>query len=151
MTQVATLSKILQIKEKEMLDVQLEHVASIEAFETVATELYELLKRKENAESAQEEALQDSFSIEEMLEQMNYIDSLHKRILFVQQKVNEARSRMNEKQEELTAAHVEMKKYESIIKRRNEEQLAEENRIKRALMDEVSMQQFLKQKGGTYG
>src|SRR5699024_6011233 len=104
-----------------------------------------------SAETTYEAYIQETTSIENILEQMNYIDSLNKQIISVQKAVNRARDEMNIKQEELTSAHVEMKKYESIIEKRKKEHAEIVEKSERSFMDEISMQQYLNQKGGTYG
>ena len=68
---------------------------SVEAFETVATELYELLKKKEETLEEQQERMQDGFSIDEIHHYARFIGSLEKKIAEVQQKVMQARSKMN--------------------------------------------------------
>ncbi len=143
-----TLSKILNIREKEKKDAQLEHHESAIHFEKVATELYALLHKKESAEELYEKDFEKLTSIDKIREQMVYIESLNRQIIKMQEQVNEARNVMEVKQVKLTDAHVEVKKFEKIIEFRKHEQLKSERRAEQIMMDEISTQQYISRKLG---
>lgn len=146
MADILALSKILHVREREKHDAQKIYHQSIEYFEGVATQLYNLLKKKEKAEEAHEEYIQSTIPIDKIREQITYIENLNKQILQLQQEVQAARSEMESKQVILTDAHVEMKKFEKIITHRKKEQEELIQRNEKITMDEISVQQYLNQK-----
>lgn len=143
-----TLSKILNIREKEKKDAQLAHHESTVYFEKVATKLHSLLVKKENVEKSYEEDSEKVISIDQIREQMAYIEYLTQQIVTMQEQVDEARNLMEVKQVKLTDAHVEVKKYEKIIEFRKHEQLKTELRNEQIMMDEISTQQYVSRKIG---
>lgn len=143
-----TLSKILNIREKEKKDAQLAHYESTIYFEEVASKLHSLLVEKESAEELYENAVGKVTSIDKIREQTAYIEYLTKQIVVMQEEVNEARSTMEVKQGKLTDAHVEVKKYEKIIEFRKLEHLKSELREDQIMMDEISTQQYVSRKIG---
>lgn len=142
MSNTAVLHKILHVKEKEKNDAQVEKVRAVEYFEHIATQLYEELKVKENAETTLQHVMRESSTITTIKEQSLYISMLHKKILALQQKVQAARSEMEKKQVIFTEAHVEVKKIEKLIELRENELKAMEQKQETLLMDEVSIRQF---------
>lgn len=145
--QVGSLQKILQVREREKKDAQLAHHKSIQMFEEIATKLYTLLKKKEDAERSYDQYIKETTSIEIIREQMDYLDALNKQIIGMQQEVKKARKMMETRQEKLTGAHVEVKKFESVIESRKQDEKMIANRKEQALMDEISSQQYLARKG----
>lgn len=143
-----TLSKILNIREKEKKDAQLAHHESMVYFEKIATKLYTLLNKKENAEELYEKDFEKLTSIDKIREQTAYIEILNQQIIRMQEQVNEARNEMEVKQLKLTDAHVEVKKYEKIIEFRKHEQLMSAHRAEQIMMDEISTQQYVSRKLG---
>ncbi|MFZ3576607.1 flagellar export protein FliJ [Virgibacillus sp. DJP39] len=146
MGEILALSKILNIREREKNDAQKIYRQSIEYFEGVATQLYNLLKRKEEAEGIQEKYLQNTIPIDKIREQLIYIENLSKQITQLQKEVQSARSEMESKQEKLSEAHVEVKKFEKIITFRQNEQEEIIKKNEKLMMDEISVQQYLNQK-----
>lgn len=142
MAETAVLTKILHVREQEKKDAQIEQINASDKFEKVATELYTHLKTKEQAESNLEEFMQESSAINKIKEQSLYIQSLNKKIMALQLRVQQARKEMEEKQEILTYAHVEVKKIESMIEKREKEFLENEKKLENALMDEISIRQY---------
>lgn len=146
MAQTVALSKILTVREREKKDAQLLYHQSIENFEKTATRLYDLLKRRENAEDSYNVFLEGTASIDRIMEQTTYITAMNKQITTLQYSVQKARSTMEAKQEKLTDAHVEVKKFEKIIESRETEQKKMALKLEQASMDEISIQQFLSRK-----
>lgn len=136
---------MLHLREKEKENAQIAHHQSQAVFEEVATELYTLLKKKETAESTYELNLYEALPIEQMKHQLAYIESLNRKIVKLQQSVQKAREAMEQKQALLTEAYVEVKKYEKVIENRNEEEIKLSLKHEQALMDELSIQQYLSQ------
>ena len=148
MGQTEALSKILHVREKEKKDAQLAHHQSIEFFEKVANKLYDVLRKKEDAEDFYQINLQATISIDKMKDQITYIESLNKRIVAIEEDVKRARAKMETKQLLLTDAHVEVKKYEKIIQFRKDEQIIIAHKMEQISMDEISIQQYLSRKLG---
>lgn len=140
-----TLNKVLNVREREKLSAQKDYNLSIATFENVATKLYSLLKKKEEAQESQEISMQVPTSIEMIKYQSEYIEQLTVKIANMQKEVQLARYKMDQKHEELTEAHVEVKKFEKMIeikKKTEDERLRKEEA---AAMDEISIQQYLSQ------
>lgn len=146
MVEVVGLNKIREIRENEKKVAQSAYSKSMETFEKIATELYNLLRTKEIAEASFESYIQNTTSIEKIKEQAAYIEKLNQRIQSVQLLVQRARNDMEIKQEKLSNAYVEVKKFDKIIefKQKNEIELAK--RKESNWMDEMSMQQYLSHK-----
>lgn len=142
MSKIKVFEKVLDVRESEKQTAQKEQLEAQSEFEKVATELYELLKNKELAEKKLHEVLTESSSIAEMKNMSFYIQSLVKKTPMLQKKVQLARRKMEEKQEDLTEAHVEVKKIEKMIENRRLAQKLEDDRVEKILMDEISIQQY---------
>jgi flagellar FliJ protein len=148
MTEPIVLSKILRIREQEKMDAQKAYQQSMSFFEDIAGRLYSMLKKKEKAEIFYERNLQESVSVEIAREQSAYIECLNKQIIQLQTEVNAARNKMNSKQIKLTDAHIEVKKFEQIINNRIQEKNLALRRYENELMDDVSIQQYLRGQTG---
>lgn len=146
MAEIIALSKVLNVRESEKHDAQIDYHQSIQYFEGVATKLYTLLKKKEKAEEVQEDYKQTTTLIDKIREQISYIESINKQISQLQQEVQAARTEMEAKQVKLTDAHVEVKKFEKIITYRKKEQEELFQKSEKKFMDEISVQQYLNQK-----
>jgi len=145
MSQTAVLYKVLEVKEQEKQQAQINRVRAVDEFEKVAHQLYQQLKEKEVAEERYIEKMQDQFTIDKMKAQSLYINNLSSRIVMLQQHVQNARQKMEKAQEMLNEAHIEVKKIEKMIDIRETEKAEEERIIENALMDEMSMRQYNKQ------
>lgn len=144
MAQTEVLSKILHIREQEEKNAQVAHHQSVAFFEKVATQLYQLLRKKEDAEEVYGQSIKNPTSIDQIKEQLNYIDQLNKQIIDLQENVNQARSKMEYKQQKLTNAHVEVKKFEKLIENRKGKQRELEMKNEQNSMDEISNQQYFR-------
>ncbi|MDY0408159.1 flagellar export protein FliJ [Virgibacillus soli] len=143
MAEIAVFSKIKSIKDREKMDAQKAYHQSMEIFETIGTKLYNLLRKKEDAEQSYENYLQQQVPIEKVKEQILYIEMLNKKIVDLQREIQLARNDMEMKQEVLTEAYVEVKKFEKIIENRNKEKRETELRLENNMMDEISIRQFM--------
>lgn len=142
MAETAVLTKILNVREQEKIDAQKEQVEARDNFEKVATQLYTNLKTKEQAELTLETYMQESSAINYIKDQSLYIQALNKKIMSLQHHVQKARQEMENKQEVLTEAHVEVKKIEKMIEHRKAAFHAQEQKIEMMMMDEISIRQF---------
>ncbi|WP_080874757.1 flagellar export protein FliJ [Oceanobacillus timonensis] len=145
MAKISSLTKIRDMHDNERQVAQKAFTASQETFEQIAKELYNLLKKKEMAETSFDNAVQASTSIEKIKEQSAYIEKLTNQIQTVQVLVQRARNDMHSKQTKLSEAYIEYKKYEKIIDLKKEETQAMIRKQEADFMDEMSMQQFLRQ------
>ncbi|MFD1414596.1 flagellar export protein FliJ [Oceanobacillus jeddahense] len=145
MAKISSLTKIRDMHDNEKQVAQKAYAESQETFEKIAKELYNLLKKKEIAESSFENAIQASTSIEKIKEQSAYIEKLTNQIQTVQLLVQRARNDMNTKQTKLSEAYIEYKKYDKMIDLKKEKAQAIVKKQEASFMDEMSMQQFLRQ------
>ncbi|SFA77638.1 flagellar FliJ protein [Lentibacillus halodurans] len=145
MTETAALSKVLHIWENEKTHAQKAYQKSIDIFERTATALYELLRKKETAESLYEDYLQQSTPIDKIREQAVYIENLNQQVMRLQHEVQQARNEMENKHERLSDVHVEVKKFEKIIEHRQEASTAMIKKNEKESMDEISIRQYVSQ------
>lgn len=107
-------------------------------FEEVATRLYDLLKKKEDLISFQQERLTIGASIDEISHYANFIDSMEKTIADVQEKVVQARSKMNWHEQKLLEKNLEVRKFEKMREKDFDAFREEQNRIEAKQLDELS-------------
>src|SRR5699024_7739141 len=79
-------------------------------------------------------------------EQSRYISLMKEKINTLQNNVQKARIEMEQKQNALTEAHIEVKKIERLIALREQEQKELLQKQEMSFMDEISMHQFQKQR-----
>lgn len=143
MVNTKTFKKILSLQEKEKNAAQMAYKESVDCFESVATQFYNLLRKKEEVEQKYHYYLENTGSVTAIATHHSYIENIKTKIATIQITVDKARNDMEQKQELLTEAHIELKKYEKLIERKQmkekERELYEENKI----MDETSVRQFL--------
>lgn len=143
MSQTAVLDKLLHVREQEKTHAEVKKRLASDRFEEIATKLYQQLKRKEKAESDLEEVMQVNMTITKLKEQSLYINRLNEQITALERQVQQARSKMEQKQALLTEAYVELKKVEKLIELREEEQEIARKKAENQLMDELSIRQYL--------
>lgn len=136
--------KILTVREQEKNETEQAYKASVQAFEDVATKLYELLQKKESLIAYQTERLQYGSTIDEIHQNARFLDSLEKTIDAVQQKVIQARAKMNWHEERLLEKNLEVRKFEKMKERDFERFQEEQNRLETILLDEISTLAFNK-------
>ncbi|MDL4840063.1 flagellar export protein FliJ [Aquibacillus rhizosphaerae] len=143
MANTKAFQKILSFREREKNEAQIAYKQSVESFEDVATQLYNLLRKKEDVENKYNYYLETMGSVTNIATHYSYIERIKEKITRLETSVNEARHVMDAKQLKLTNAHIETKKYEKLIERKKlklkEHELEQENK----LMDETSIIQFL--------
>lgn len=138
------LQKVLEVKDYEKSDAELDYTKSVKVFEDVATKLYDLLKRKEELTIANEKKLKKGLTIS--LIQMNEktIAYLQKEIDRLQLNTKEARKKMNEKERFLTFKAIDLKKYEKMKEIKQQQFTEDEKRVEQKFLDEISVQQFVR-------
>ncbi|GEM03434.1 hypothetical protein HMI01_04220 [Halolactibacillus miurensis] len=142
MTNIQAFEKILHHQENLKNEAQLEYTSAVSEFETVAEELYQLLKQKETIEDKYQQALHTSGSVTSLMTHHTYLQQLKKRIRHVETTVNEKRSIMEGKRLLLTDQHVEVKKYEKIIDHKWELIKTKEKETESKMLDEASIRQY---------
>ncbi|MEY9975997.1 flagellar export protein FliJ [Lysinibacillus sp. RC79] len=131
--------KVLTIREQEKNETEIAYKESVRSFEDVANKLYDLLKKKEDLLEFQQERLAVGSSIEEIHHYARFIDSLEKTIVDVQQKVVQARAKMNWHEEKLLEKNLEVRKFEKMREKDFKEFQQEQDRIEGIFLDEISL------------
>lgn len=140
--------KVLTFREQEKNETESAYKESIESFETIATELFDLLKKKENVLLEQQEKMSKGFAVNEIHHYARFIESLEKKINSVQQQVIQARSKMNWYEERLLDKTIEVKKYEK-MREKDRDAFQDEMEHKEAeRLDELSTLKFRKNENG---
>lgn len=135
---------ILTVRDQEKKESEAAYKESVKAFEEVATRLYELLKKKEDLLEYQRQRLQIGASIDEISHYANFLTSMEKTITDVQQKVVQARSKMNWHEQKLLEKNLEVRKYEKMKEKDFEAFRVEQNRLETIMLDELSGQAYFK-------
>ena len=130
--------KILDVKEQEKTESEIAFKESIQVFEEIATKLYDLLKKKEDLIAYQQQRLQVGSSIDEINHYSKFINSLEKTIEDVQQKVVQARAKMNWHEQKLLEKNLEVRKYEKMRENDLERFKEDQQRIEAIQLDELS-------------
>lgn len=136
--------KILTVREQEKNETEIAYKESVRTFEEVATKLYELLKKKEDLLNYQQERLTIGASIDEVSHYAKFIDSMEKMIESVQQKVIQARAKMQWHEEKLLEKNLEVRKFEKMKENDFELFKEEQNRLEVIQLDELSCQAYNK-------
>ncbi|MGE7020371.1 flagellar export protein FliJ [Solibacillus cecembensis] len=130
--------KILVVREQEKNESEMAFKESVQVFEEIATKLYDLLKKKEDLTTYQQERLAVGSSIDEINHYSKFIDSMEKTIVDVQQKVVQARAKMNWHEQKLLEKNLEVRKYEKMRENDYEHYKEDQQRIEAIQLDELS-------------
>ncbi|OIJ17836.1 flagellar export protein FliJ [Anaerobacillus alkalidiazotrophicus] len=139
-----TLQKVLEVRENDKLVAEKEFAIATRQFEEAATRLYELLKKKEDYEKHYNNRIEAGIPIFQIQQSYSLLTRLQEQIDQLQYTTQKARENMNRKQNLLVEKSVELKKYEKMKQIKYEEYLEEEKRLENTLMDEISVQLFVK-------
>ncbi|WP_342600685.1 flagellar export protein FliJ [Psychrobacillus sp. FSL H8-0483] len=134
--------KVLTVREQEKSETELAYKESVMVFEKVATELYDLLKKKEETMDAQNNQLTNGLSINHIHHYSNYIVGLQKRIDTLQKEVMQARSKMKWFEEKLLERTLEVRKFEKIKEKDYILFQQEQQRLETIQLDEISSLKF---------
>lgn len=135
---------ILTIRDQEKTESEIAYKESVRAFEEVATKLYDLLKKKEDLISFQQQRLSIGASIDEVSHYANFLTSMEKMIDDVQKKVVQARAKMNWHEQKLLEKNLEVRKFEKMKEKDFELFKEEQNRLETIMLDELSGQAYYK-------
>lgn len=130
--------KILVVKDQEKTESELAFKESVQVFEEIASKLYDLLKKKEDLIEYQQERLKIGSSIDEINHYSKFIDSMEKTIEDAQQKVIQARAKMNWHEQKLLEKSLEVRKYEKMRERDHERFIEDQLHIEAIQLDELS-------------
>ncbi|MEE1132469.1 MAG: flagellar export protein FliJ [Caryophanon sp.] len=136
--------QILTVREQEKSETEQAYKESVRAFEEVATSLYELLRKKESLIAYQTERLKTGSTVDEIHQNARFLDSLEKMVDTVQQKVTQARAKMQWYEERLLEKNLEVRKYEKMKERDFEQFQQEQHRLEGIFLDELSTLTFNK-------
>src|SRR5699024_1956692 len=100
----------------------------------------------EKAESELDVVMKAKATITMSKEQSRYISLMKEKINTLQNNVQKARIEIEQNQNALTEAHIEVKKIERLIALRKQEQKELLQKEEMAIMDEISMLKFQKQR-----
>lgn len=139
---------VLTFRELEKTETEIEFKKSVEAFETAATELYELLKKKEDTIAEQTERMKTGFTVEDIHHYTRFIASLEKTIMHVQQTVMQSRSKMNWYEDKLLERTLEVRKFEKMKEKDRENHQVEMNQKEAKRLDELSTMTFRGRENG---
>jgi flagellar protein FliJ len=139
------LDKILTLKEREKEEAVSNYQKSVKSFEEIALELYQMLKKKEDLVSYQENQLMTGLSVQEIRHYQKFISNLEVSINHLQQLVVNARTRMNWFEQLLNEKNIEVKKYETIKEENHKQFLEQLKLVENKEMDEISTLQFIRQ------
>jgi flagellar FliJ protein len=137
-----TLQKVMQYREREKNTVQAEYQEAVDRFEVIATQLYELLKRKEDLEERAREQVSTGTSIFDLQQNQLKLLRLQQEIQVKQRATQVARENMNVKQQDYILKSIELKKYEKVKEIKLEQYKTEEKRLELLQMDEQSIRLF---------
>ncbi|MER2262371.1 MAG: flagellar export protein FliJ [Psychrobacillus sp.] len=135
-------AKVLTVREQEKSETEIAYKESVNAFEKIATELYNLLKKRESTLDTQNDLLLSGLSIDGIHHYSNFLESLQKRIEVVQKEVVQARSKMNWYEEKLLEKSLEVRKFEKMKEKDFESFQQEQHRLEAIVLDEISSLKF---------
>lgn len=133
---------VLTYRELQKTETEIEFKTSVDAFEVVATELYNLLKKKETTLNDQQDQMQAGSSIDEIHHYARFVDSLEKKIQHVQQQVIQARSKMNWYEDKLLERTLEVRKFEKMKEKDRDQHRVEVEYKEAQRLDELSTMTF---------
>ncbi|KGR73894.1 flagellar export protein FliJ [Ureibacillus sinduriensis] len=136
--------KILTIREQEKQQTEQAYKESVRSFEEVATKLYDLLKKKEDLITYQNDRLAIGSSIDQIHHFATFIDSLERSITEVQKKVVQARAKMNWHEQKLLEKNLEIRKFEKMREKDFAIFKSEQDREETLYLDELSTLMYTK-------
>ncbi|KXH79982.1 flagellar export protein FliJ [Sporosarcina sp. HYO08] len=133
---------VLSFREQEKKEIEVDYNAAVDEFKAVATELYDLLKRKEDVLQEQQGKMAVGFSMNEFHYYAKFINSLEKRIDELQNQVIQARSKMNWYENKLLNKTLEVKKFEKMREKDRDQYRTEMEQVEVVRLDELSTAMF---------
>jgi flagellar protein FliJ len=109
-----SMEKVLSVKQKEKESIELELGEAVQAFESIAEEIYSLLKRKEDIENLSSQQFQQRIVVNDLQNTQRFLLSMSNKIKELQPVLQRARERMQIIQQKLLQQTIEVKKYERL-------------------------------------
>ncbi|BDH61141.1 flagellar biosynthesis chaperone [Ureibacillus massiliensis 4400831 = CIP 108448 = CCUG 49529] len=136
--------KVLTIREQEKQQTEMAYKQAVNSFEEVATKLYELLKKKEELIEFQNDKLKIGATIDEIHHYAKFLGSLEHSITDMQQKVIQARTKMNWHEQKLVEKNLEVRKFEKMREKDFEAYKEEQDKLEMLRLDEISLLMYNK-------
>lgn len=140
--------KVLMYREQQKTETEIEYKKAVQVFELVATQLYDLLKKKEDTLVEQREKMTTGFLVNEIHHYVRFIESLEKRIAATQQQVIQARSKMTWFEGKLLEKTLEVRKFEKMKEKDHEHHRTEMEQLEAIQLDELATLKFRRRENG---
>lgn len=109
-----SMEKVLSVKQKEKETIEQELGEAVQAFESIAEEIYSLLKRKQDIENLSNHQYQQKMIVNDLQNTQRFLLSMTNKIKELQPVLQRARERMQIIQQKLLQQTIEVKKYEKL-------------------------------------
>ncbi|MDR7072141.1 flagellar export protein FliJ [Fictibacillus barbaricus] len=139
-----SMEKVLSVKQKEKESIELELGEAVQAFESIAEEIYNLLKRKEDIENQANLQFQQKIIINDLQNTQRFLLSMTNKVKELQPLLQKARERMQLIQQKLLQQTIEVKKYEKLKEKQFKSYEVSQNWHEMKQNDEFSMLRFAK-------
>lgn len=146
MNTINGLAKVLTVKEQDKDRAEYQYRDAVVHFEKHAQKLYELLKKKEKMETKYASSLSNKVNVDDLRYLGSYLQSIRPTILAEQARVEKARMAMNERLSNLTEHHIDVKKIEKLITRKEIEIKKAADKKEQLFLDEISLRQYFDNK-----
>lgn len=139
-----SMEKVLTVKQKEKESIEQELGEAVQAFESVAEEIYSLLKRKEDIENLSNHQFQQRIVVNDLQNTQRFLLSMTNKIKELQPVLQRARERMQIIQQNLLQQTIEVKKYEKLKEKQLTAYKVEITSYENKQNDEFSVLRFAK-------
>ncbi|MBH0155883.1 flagellar export protein FliJ [Fictibacillus sp. 5RED26] len=139
-----SMEKVLSVKQKEKESIEQELGEAVQAFESIAEEIYSLLKRKEDIENQSNYTFQQRIIVNDLQNTQRFLLSMTNKIKELQPLLQRARERMQVIQQRLLQQTIEVKKYEKLKERQLSAYKVEVASYENKQNDEFSVLRFAK-------
>lgn len=139
-----SMEKVLSVKQKEKETIEQELGEAVQAFESIAEEIYSLLKRKEDIENLSNHQYQQKMIVNDLQNTQRFLLSMTNKIKELQPVLQRARERMQIIQQKLLQQTIEVKKYEKLKEKQFTDYKLELSTYENKQNDEFSVLRFAK-------
>ena len=139
-----SMEKVLSVKQKEKETIEQELGEAVQAFESIAEEIYSLLKRKEDIENLSNHHYQQKVIVNDLQNTQRFLLSMTNKIKELQPVLQRARERMQIIQQKLLQQTIEVKKYEKLKEKQFTDYKLELSSYENKQNDEFSVLRFAK-------
>ncbi|RPF55994.1 flagellar export protein FliJ [Aquisalibacillus elongatus] len=147
MSHIQSLEKLLEIRESDFNRAHGQYNRAADYFSEVGQQLYDLLVQKEKIEEKLRLPEKHRVKASDLTYYNQQLQALKSKEESLQMTVHQARLNLQEKEKSLTEAHQEFKKLEKIISKKQHEYYKAVQKKEAQMLDEVSVQQFLRSNG----